>query len=156
TPRSHASGYIAAIAITDSTAVVTTYIATAPSAVVPSRSASGTASANTPYGASDRTPRTPMSLTALIGSAARSSHARCAAGSRAAAAAKISVTTMSGSMAPADIAATRLFGMSPTSQSRNDGTASWGAVLAARSATAAPGSSVSRANTVGATTSVSV
>src|SRR5215468_9930179 len=126
------------ITTSDSTAVVTTYIATALSAVVPSRSASGTARANTPYGASDRTPRTATSVTALIASAARSSHSRVSAGSRVAATAKISVTTMIGSMAPADSAATRLFGISPTSQSRNDGTASWDAVLAARSAAAAP------------------
>jgi len=61
---------------------------------------------------------------------------------------------MIGSMAPADIAATRLLGMSPTSQSRNEGTASWGAVLAERSMRAASGSSEIRAKIAGATSRV--
>src|SRR5215813_11773082 len=99
TPRSHASGYIAAIAISVKTAVVATYIATAPSAVVPSRSASGTARANTPYGAGDRVPRTAISVTALIASAARTRRSRVSVGSRVVATAKISVSTMIGSMA---------------------------------------------------------
>ena len=76
------------------------------------------------------------------------------AGNRVAATAKISVTTMIGSMAPADITATRLLGMSATSQSRNEGTASWGIVLAERSASAASGSTRTRAKIAGATSRV--
>ncbi len=137
-----------------STAVTTMYATTAPSAVTPSRTASGRASANTPIGATDRIHRTSTSVIAQMALAAPSNCSRYSPGTRAAAAPKSRVATITGSINPLAPVASMLVGTRLTIHSRTPGRSCGPVTTVAAGATASLPWMVKRSKSAGATITV--
>ncbi len=128
------------------TDTTTMYVASAPAALRPSRAASGTASANTPIGASCSTQRTSVIDVSRMLSKTRTTAERRCASMRVIAMPNAIAKMINGSMAPSAAALIGFAGTRSTSQVVNDGMlralspALAAAVALARSAAEAAGS----------------